>query len=347
VAGLYEYMREGSTLQSTGIHAGLGAGGQYAGDILSRVASGVARYAAASKAGDQVLKTTSRWAKEISETGTGRGMIDKINQSALMTKLGRVFGIDDMSELGGKQLADAAENIGKVYDEALVTTKPVVSNLVKKQIESIDSALLPGKNRLLAQADNLGSPAKLRELHKALRTKAGSNPNIADELKIAQDALEKAAGDAGANIDLLGKANQRWKVLRTIEETPDAWIDGALNPRQLATKFGRESNKGFGTSVKRAGRQLDDDVQPFIDDILSLADSTGPNSGTATRGTSIAAQSAPWIAALATGDVATGGLTALGLLGAREATGLASIGMSSPAVGTLLGVALREGEKRR
>jgi hypothetical protein len=184
-----------------------------------------------------------------------------------------VLGIDGLDEINKKTLSQGQANISKLYDDALQIDGPFDLTDVGTMIDDIP--VLSGKKDLmdLVSRAEKGNQQAVRMLHKKLREKA-NNPALAaikDELDTALLGFEKAASTAGADIPLLRQANQRFKVLRTIDETPDAWIDGILNPRQLATKFGRESKKGFGRGVKRENGGLIDDVTDFTDSLLDLA----------------------------------------------------------------------------
>jgi hypothetical protein len=272
-AGALKYAQEGSTPTEAGLDALIAAGGQKVGDMAGRVLSGAARYVAATKAGGQVLKTTSDALRGLSETTMGRGLIDQVNQKALMAKFGKVIGIDGLEEVNKKTLSQGQANIGKLYDKALEVDGPFDLTDVGVMIDDIP--VLSGKKEMLdlvSRAEK-GNQQAVRLLHKKLREKA-NNPALAamkDELDAALRGFENSASTAGADIPLLKMANQRFKVLRTIDETPDAWIDGILNPRQLTSKFGRENKKGFGRAVKRENGGLIDDVTDFTDSLFDLA----------------------------------------------------------------------------
>ena len=299
--------------------------------------------------GGPALRTTSPTLRIVSETGLGRGRVEAINQTSLLRRLGQVFGIDDMKSLGPAQLAGAADNIGGQFDEALKITQPIDLTDVNTALRELPPSNFPGRKAILQQVDNLhatDNSKALRGLHRALRDKAAvmkRNPVLAgfdDQLDNAVGLLDDAATRAGADTGKLREAGQRWKVLKTIEETPEAWIDGRINPRQLATKFGRENVKGFGTALKRGKTdKLAQPVQGFLDDVMNLADDvrvvgrSGTPEGLVAGGGAIAGGAGLMSGAI---DPATAGagLVAYGLI--PPLAGAASVGEAAPLVGKAL-----------
>jgi hypothetical protein len=342
-AGLLEAAREGSDWQSIRTEAAYAGLGQGVGDFASRVASGIARGVKAA-AGKQVLTTTSQPLRMVAETGLARGVIDDLNQKTLLSKLGKVFGIDDMTELGSAQLAQAADNIGLVYDDALDFAGVPDLSQAKALIDNIDPKVLPGKARLLKQLDMATDPDAFRAAHRELRDlvpklRQSQLPLIADEAALAVDAMDSAGAAAGADMSLLKEANQRWKLFRTIEETPEAWIDGTLNARGLAVKMGRETSKGFGTSLKRGKQNITGTVQAFADDVMKLAADRPArgNSGTAERFITGAGVVGGGSALLSGSiDPATAGAALIGYGVIPPMAAAASVGEATPIVGKAL-----------
>jgi hypothetical protein len=290
LSGVLEATREGSDWRSIGTQAGLAGLGQGLGNATTRVMSGIARGVKAATQ-KSILPTTSRSARLVAETGLARGVIDKINQSALLNKLGKVFGIGDMVELGPQQLAQAADNIGQIYDDALDLTDTPDLSAVRGIIEGLDPSVLPGKARLLEQVDMATTPQGYRALHRTMRDlvpklNQSQLPLVADEVAVAVGKLDDAGIAAGADPALMREAGQRWKVLRNIEAVPEAWQDGVLSAKKLATRFGAENYKGFGTRLKRGTLNVTGDVDDFLESVLTLAKDKAPvgSSGTAERG---------------------------------------------------------------
>jgi len=347
-AGALEALRGGSTPLSIVKETGTAAAFQGAGNMATRVVSGISNGINAMRGGS-TLRSTSPALRTIGEMGAGKGVIDDINQRVLLRDLGKIFGIDKMDDLGAAQLAAGADNIGAAFDDALTLTGKIDLDGVAKELADIPGSNFPGKRALMQQIASLNktdNSTALRALHRALRDKAASmrtNPQLAgyaDEVQSALGLLDDAATKAGADVAALGKAGQRWKVLKTIEETPDAWISGRINGRQLASKFGRESSKGFGTTLKR-GRlgKLDDDVGSFLDDLMNVAGDPTPfgNSGTADRALLLGG-SVGGFTALTSGaiDPATAGLGVLAYGVVPPIAGAASVGRPVGVVGQAL-----------
>lgn len=296
VQGGLEALRQDSTLGDIGTATAFGAGGQALGNMATRVATGIARGVQASRGG-KALTTTSKGARLAAETGLGRGLVDDINQKLLLKKVGNVLGIQNLKKLTRKSLGDGAKNIGKIYDDALRTTSPVDVTESFVQLSDLPPTAVPGRNKLIELFNKVdadpGNPTALRALHRALRdtrAKMNSNPltqSWVDDMDDVLGLLDDAAATAGADTGMLQVANQRWKVLKTLEETPDAWVRGRLNPGTLANKLGRDSFKGFGSAIKRGNTaaKLEPTTAAFVDDVLNLAEDIAPvgSSGTAER----------------------------------------------------------------
>jgi len=348
VAGGLEYAREGATAGDAAKQAGLAGGLQFAGNSLTRVASGIAKGVRAYMGGPAPV-SNNQALRIIAETGFGRGQIAELQQRSLRASLGRVFGIRNMDELTGTQLQQAADNIGKMFDDALSLTDNIDTKPMMRELSQIPDSIFPRKKAVLEAAQRLDGTTNseaLRGLHRTLRdlgAKMRRNPLAASWDDVADDALtllDDAASNAGANVDQLGSAAQRWKVLKNIEELAPAWKRGEIAPDQLLTRLGRENYKGFGTTLKRGqtGR-LDPDVGGFLDDVMAMAQDIRPvgRSGTpeALIGTGGLMGGG---AGLMTGaiDPATAGAGVLAYGAVPPLAAAASIGNPAPIVGQVM-----------
>lgn len=272
---------KGTTLQDVAIQGGLGAAGQGLSNMATRVISGAGKLMAARRGG-KVLTTTSQPARVLAETGLGRGKIEAVNQKNLVQRLGRILGLDDLQTLDRSALAQGEKFIGGLYDDALKVNSPVDVTEAAVLLDEIPPELMPGKRALMSSLYKLADDgSNLRGVHRALRdtiAKMRKSPTAAGFADVAEEglkSLDQAAGAAGADIGALKAAGQRWKILKTVDEISDAWIGGKINPKTFANRLGRESFKGFGTSIKRGGQVMDERLLPeigsFVDDLLALA----------------------------------------------------------------------------
>ena len=252
VAGGLEAMRmvggEGS-LQETAGEAGKAALATGVFNLGARVATGSYNAYRAYKTG-QALRNTSPVARTISELGVGRGMVDNLNQFALRQRLGRILGVGSIKEITPDVLQRASGNFTRGYNRVLSLTDNVDTAAVQRAVDAVDKNF-PGRKALMEQIAKLNGTSDsvgLRALHRTMRETLGKmrkTPELAawaDEFEKGVTALDDAAIQAGVDPQALGVINQRYKIFKTIEETPDAWIGGRLNPRQLSGKFGRQNS---------------------------------------------------------------------------------------------------------
>ncbi len=356
IAGSLEALKGGDTTAlEVGKEASKAALFQGAGNLLSRVVTGIGAINQARK-GVTPATTTSQPLRIASETGLGRGLVDKANQAGLFKKFGRVFGVDDLSKgslESGEALAKAETNIGKLYDDALTLTDDIDVTDAAAALDDLPVAVPGGKNisATLEKLNGTSDGATLRTAHRALRdsvAKMRNNPTLAaftDDVEAVLRRVERSAAKAGANIDDLGVANQKWKVLRTLDEIPEVWQQGVLNPKTLATKLGRENYKGFGRAIKRGKSPLDGDVDDLISSIKTLAGDpravgrSGTPEGLLAGGGGI----------LAGGGLLSGAVDPVTAGGALAAYGIvppvaaaASVGKPIAAVGNVLNTGARE-----
>lgn len=347
----------GTTLKDIALQTGLAAGGQGLSNMATRVMSGAARVAKAARGG-KVLTTTSQPARIVAETGLGRGKIEAVNQKNLVSRFGKILGIDDLKTLDRNALAKGADNIGKLYDDALKVKGPVDVTEAAVLLDEIPPELVPGKRALMSSLYKLADDgSNLRGTHRALRDtiakmrKSPTSAGFADEAEAALLSLDKAAGQAGADIGALKAAGQRWKILKTADEIPDAWIGGKINPRTWANRLGRENFKGFGTSIKRGNavqeERLLPEVSSFVDDVLALgADPRAVGrSGTAESIASTIATGGAG-AGIALGDpkMLAGAAALYGVM--PPLAGLASVGVPVRPVGKIASGLLQSGQGR-
>jgi hypothetical protein len=349
LAGALEFMREGSTLGSTAGQAGLAGLSQFGGNMATRVVSGAYRNSRAAVSNSRAITTARdagakvwRMLSEISPVG--RMSIQKVNQRLLRGGLGRILGIDDLQVVNRPALKLGQQNINKLYDRALSIRQPVNVARPRQMLQAMhdDVVKIPGFNRINELWDQQGTSAGVRAMHTTLRKsvakmrKSDALSAYAEDFALIVDDFEREAIAAGADAKLLKEAGKRWSVLKTIEETPDAWITGTLNPRQLASKFGRSGRKGFGTSMTRGYGVGVDDVDGFLDDLVELAADPASygDSGTAARyivgGGSIGGTTALLSGGL---DVQTAGIGLLTYGMLPPVAGLASIGTPVTTVG--------------
>jgi hypothetical protein len=299
-----------------------------------------------------VLTTTSKPLRTVGEIGLSKGAVNNANQKLLTKQVGKVLGIDDLSKVTDDALTEGAGNIGKLYDDALAITKPVDTTAAFVALDDIPAAQFPGKARIMSQLENVDSPVKLRDLHRALRDKSSTMSRsqlgaFADEVDEAIKLLDVAAEEAGANPAALRLAGQRWKVLKTLDELPGAWQQGVIDAKPLLNRLGRENAKGFGTAIKRtpgATDRLIPEVRTLTDSLKTLvSDPALQSSGTAERLLTGggALTGATGLLSGALDPVTAGlGLAAYGIVPPLSAA--ASVGKAVAPVGNVLGLAARE-----
>lgn len=211
-------------------------------------------------------------------SGLTEGM-EKDNQ-ALLNRLA----LESIGEVGddirGSQFANAADRIGKVYDDVAknvgeidigqenlanlfddmsVDGEKFVSNYVKKY-PNLASGKLTGK-----EFNKLSS-----KVEKDIRGAYTTNPAVADDLIEFKGALHSALAKASPkDKEALRVAGKQWRNLKALE-AGNSVTKGNVNPRSLSSRLNRIDKGGF-----KRERNVSDyyDAVRIADEIGGVADS--------------------------------------------------------------------------
>lgn len=207
----------------------------------------------------------------------------KNNLKALNERVARVF------EFGGREarrvreldegfLREARSVVNRNYKNAR-PTETFDAGKVRELIDQIPTDRTPKTAQALRMIDDWEDgtlpPEQWQPLQRTLRDAAADlrgAPDgrawapVADD---ALDALDAAAGRAGGNRELLGQANQQYKLLATLEEINAVTEAGELPAGQLVRLMGRDNYKGFGRRAIAEG--LPDNIMPEIKELLAAA----------------------------------------------------------------------------
>lgn len=285
-AGL-EWLRKGSTLESTAKAGAWGTAGTVAGNMVSRVFSGI--YNAGRAAITRQVVTHTDDALRLASEGTGGDrLIRSINRKAL-DRAGAASVYQQADDLSAPVLAKAADDIGSMFDQASPTSYNPAQ--AKALIDAIPDTALPGKKRLMALLDRTDAYTQTHRTLRDLVSKMGRNPTLsawADEADLAREALENSG--VGADKALLTRAREGWKNLRNLESIAEV-VDTGHVPALRAMRVFSNETKGYGTSLKRAAAAgTQPETQAFTGMLRKLAaDKGSATSGTAERLTATAA----------------------------------------------------------
>ena len=289
-----EGLRSEATPGDVGVAGTLGTLGTGVGGFAARVATSIARGAgnlATRAAGAQSLRPVIDFADDlrggfinsIARARSGAGAFNfalKNNVKAMNERVARVFEFTDqaarrVTELGDDFLRTARAAVNRNYKNA-EPTGPVNVAAVRETVERIPARLTPGvKDTLNMIDDYAGEPIPAtawQPLQRLLRDTAGDLrgapdgrawARVADE---AIDQLDASAALSGGNKALLGRANQQFKLLATLEEVNAVIEAGEIPAGQLVRLMGRNNFKGFGRRAIAEG--LPKGIMPEIAEVL-------------------------------------------------------------------------------
>jgi len=296
-AAALEFAREGSDAQSTAVHGVLGGGGALAGQILARAGSGALTRFTANRAGRPIAfpkgnrGTIFESMGRFSQGAGGLNSAVRAQVSAINRAAGRVFGLaDDASrEIDEVFLQGARQNVNMLY-RAAQPTAPV--NVAKSrallgdlQRRGVQSAKL---DKLMAMSDDVIDPREFQSFHRTMRDISselkhdtvyrGLAEYVDDAVSLADDAAALAGGDRA----LLGAANQKFKLLATLEEINTVVEAGEIPAGELVRKMGRDGFKGFGKRLVAEGtgrERLLPEIAELLDMGKTIADFTRRTAG--------------------------------------------------------------------
>lgn len=355
-AGL-EALREGSSPESITRAGVIGGGSQLGANVAGRVVSGIQNIRQARRLGqplgiDPALRgTTAQNVVRGLEGSGGLNAVIRTNLRAINTRVAQALGFTDEAAIGIRELDDAflltaRNNVDEAY-RAAGPVRDVDVTRAREILERMPDGADAEVAELLASIDGLDAvpAASWQGLNRSLRdisARVGRNPlwsSHARTSEAALDALDIAAEAAGGSRAALGRANQQFKLLATLEEI-NAVVEGNVAPAgELLRKLGRPGFRGFGRRTIAEGNQrLTPEIQSLIDDAKTVARFTRETAGgsaTAGRQASFTAP-ASGVADIVTGDAPLRGLMKIGLFPATRVSGVAAVGRSGPArVGTL------------
>lgn len=285
-AGL-ERLRKGSDWGSTAEAGAWGAAGTAAGNMVSRVVSGI--YAAGKAALTRQIVTHTDDALRLASEGTGGArIINAINRKAVDEAAAASI-YQQADNLSPDVLAQAADDIGRMFDNASPTSYD--PTMARQILDAIPESNFPGKARIMELAQKTDEYTALHRVLREAELKMSRNPQLsawADEVGQARQALE--ANAVGADQALLTRAREGWKNLRNLESIAEV-VDTGHVPAGRAMRVFSSETRGYGTSLKRADAAgTQPETQAFTSILRRLAaDKGGPTSGTAERLTATAA----------------------------------------------------------
>lgn len=285
-AGL-ERLRKGSDWGSTAAAGAWGAAGTAAGNMASRVVSGIYQMGRAALT-RQIVTHTDDALRLASEGTGGARLIGAINRRAVdQAAAASIY--QQADNLAPEVLANAADDIGRMFDNA--TPASYDPTQARQLLDAIPDTNFPGKARIMELANRTDSYTALHRVLRDAELKMARNPQLSawsDEVGQARQALE--ASGVGADQALLTRAREGWKNLRNLESIAEV-VDTGHVPAGRAMRVFSSETKGYGTSLKRAAEAgTQPETQVFTSILRQLAaDKGAATSGTAERLTATAA----------------------------------------------------------
>ena len=251
-------------------------------------------------------------------------------------------------------LRAARGTINRLYDDAGPTELVAVGRLKVLLEEMIEKHSLPDAEiqQILNRIGDRTTidPGAWQGIQRSLRdisVRIGRNPTFAGQRGLVDDAidlLDDQAVASGANRELLGEANQRFKILATIEEINSVPESGQLPANQLIRKMMRDNFRGFGrrTIAEGADERLIPDVRRLIDTAKGASQLNRAIAGGSPTAARIGTFGGPLAGAtaMATGVLSPGGSVLLGLggFGLMRGAAFAALGAEpGPAARAILG----------
>jgi hypothetical protein len=224
---------------------------------------------------------------QFARTTGGMNAALRQNQDVIVNQAGRALGLGDnaAARLGGDVgedfLAAGRTAVNDTYLDA-APIREVDLTAAKEALEKVGEGVHPDIDRLAAAwaDETVLEPSFWQRQQRLLREAAGEvrpNATVGHKARYIDeviDALDMAAEQAGGSKQLLGQANQRYKLLATLEEINAVVEEGRLPAGELVRKLGREGFRGFGRRAvaEQAGRaRLDPEIRQLIDYAKEIA----------------------------------------------------------------------------
>lgn len=276
----------------------------------------------------------------LARTAAGAGgfqVADNINRQVLNKMYQRALGLGGTSDVVDDVVfAEARQGIAQLYNQAL-PTKPVNAAAAKALLAEIPPEAGPAVKEALAVIESAGDtiePLGWQRVHSALRE---FRPLLVrspwatwtQKLDDAITALDQGAAEAGGDRALLGIANQRYKLLSIGEEINSLVETGNVPAGELFRKLGARGWKGFGK--RAAAENYTAGLLPETAQLFEVSKALAAEGRRLAVGSPTASR-----AALLGPAVVAGGGYLTGDLDAREAAGMAALGLVPRAAGTAL-----------
>ena len=276
-AGL-EAIREGTSAADILTQGAFGGGGAAAGQMAQRMASGVGRVLAGMSKGKPITTTAESFAaKQFARTVKGTGAfsrIDDFNQKLVNKSVAKAILVPKASRITPDVIEEGAQNIGKLYDDAYkLLPDQVDMSAAATIVDDIPSSVLPRKAKLIELLKS-GTKQSAKDADSIMRDlvpslKSANAGQWADEIQAARNAIP-ITGEAA---ELIGQANRRWNVLKSVEElSRNTMIRGGDVPAsQLVGKFARSGKKGLSgfTRGRSAGVDDVDNLSGLVSQLVS------------------------------------------------------------------------------